>query len=80
MFKSEKPGLVLLDLRLPGMDGLECFKELKKLDPKVVVIVVTIVTRQDAIDEANGLGAKGYITKPITEKKLLEAVNKALGK
>mgnify|MGYP001579815355 CR=1 FL=1 len=42
-FKSEKPDLVLLDLRLPGMGGVECLRELKKIDSKVKVIIVTIV-------------------------------------
>ena len=78
-FKADKPDLVLLDLRLPGMDGLECFKELKKLDANVKVIVVTIVTRQESIDEANKLGAKGYIVKPITEAKLVGKVKEILG-
>ena len=79
LVQSEKPDLVLLDLRLPGMDGLECFKKLKELSPTVKVIVVTIVTRQDSIDEAKKLGAIDYIIKPITEKKLLDPVKKALG-
>jgi len=79
LYKTNKADLVLLDLRLPGMDGLECFKELKKIDANVKVIVVTIVTRQDAIDEATKLGAKAYITKPITEKKLLDQVKTVLG-
>ena len=73
-YKNEKPDLVLLDLRLPGMDGLECFKKLKEIDPAVKVIVITIVTRQDSVDEANKLGVKGYIIKPITEEKLLPAI------
>lgn len=66
-------------MRLPGIDGLECYKKLKEIDPKVKVIVVSIVTRQDSIDEATKLGAKAYIIKPITEQKLLEPVKKVLG-
>lgn len=77
--KSEKPDLVLLDLRLPGMDGLECFKELKKAVPGIKVIVVTIVTRQESVDEATKLGAKAYIMKPITEAKLVPEVKRVIG-
>lgn len=79
-YKKEKPDIVLLDLRLPGMDGIECFKKLKQADPRVKVIVVTIVTRQDSVDECMKLGAKAYIMKPITQTKLLEPINKVLGK
>jgi len=78
-YKSEKPDLVLLDLRLPGMDGLETFKELKKADAGVKVIVVTIVTRQESVDEATKLGAKAYIMKPVTEQKLVPEVKKVVG-
>jgi len=77
--KTEKPDLVLLDLRLPGMDGLECFKEMKKISPGIKVIVVTIVTRQESVDEASKLGAKAYIMKPVTEAKLIPEVKKVLG-
>ena len=79
-YKSEKPALVLLDLRLPGMDGLECFAELKKIDKNVKVIVVTIVTRQESVDEATKLGAKAYIMKPVTALKILPEVEKVIGK
>jgi len=78
-YKDQKPDLVLLDLRLPGIDGLECFKELKKIDSNVNVIVVTIVTRQDSVDEATKLGAKGYIIKPITADKLVPTIKEILG-
>ncbi len=78
-YKTNRPDLVLLDLRLPGMDGLECFKKLKAINPKVKVIVVTIVTRQDSVDEAKKLGAVDYIIKPITEQKLLTPIKKVLG-
>ena len=79
MYKAEKPNLVLLDLRLPGMDGLEVFKELKKINSGVKVIVVTIVTRQESVDEATKLGAKAYIMKPVTEKKLIPEVKRVVG-
>ncbi|MBT4824523.1 response regulator [Candidatus Woesearchaeota archaeon] len=78
LFKKEKPDLVLLDLRLPGMDGIECFKKLKKEDPRVKVIIVSIVTRQESVDECMKLGAKAYIMKPVTQKKLLDPIKTIL--
>ena len=79
IYKKEKPDLVLMDMRLPGMDGLECLQELKKINPNVKVIVVSIVTRKETMDEATKLGAKGYIIKPITEDKLIPKIKEVLG-
>ena len=79
IYPVEKPDLVLMDLRLPGMDGLECFKELKKINPTVKVIVVSIIAREDTMKEAKELGAKGYVIKPITEQKLITEIKKVMG-
>lgn len=78
-YKASKPDLILLDLRLPGIDGLEAFKEIRKIDPKVKVIVVSIVTRQESVDAATKLGAKAYVMKPVTEAKLVPEVKKVIG-
>ena len=78
MYKADKPDLVLLDLRLPGIDGLECLKQLKDINSDVKVIVVTIVGRKDSIDEATSLGVKAYVLKPVTKEKLIPEVEKAL--
>ena len=79
-YKKEKPNLVLLDLRLPGEPaGLDVYKELKKIDAGVKCIVVSIVRGQESIDEALKLGIKAYITKPVTEQKLIPEVKKVLG-
>lgn len=77
-YKKERPDLVLMDVRLPGMDGLECFEKLKKINPLVKVIALTIVLRKDAIDKAKRLGVKDYIVKPIKETELLDSVKKVL--
>jgi two-component system, chemotaxis family, chemotaxis protein CheY len=80
LYKKEKPDLVLLDLRLPGMQGMDVFKELKKINRSVKVIVVSIVRKQESIDSAKKVGILGYITKPITSAKLLPQVEAAIGK
>lgn len=79
LYKKEKPDLVLLDIRLPGMDGVECLKKLKEINPKVKVVIVSIITRQESIEECKKLGVVSYIMKPITSRKLLGPVKKALG-
>ncbi|MBN2013623.1 MAG: response regulator [Candidatus Altiarchaeota archaeon] len=78
-YKKEKPDLVLLDLRMPGMPGMEVLEELKKINPRVRVIIVSIVRKKETVDEALKLGVEAYVSKPITTEKLIPEVKKALG-
>jgi DNA-binding NarL/FixJ family response regulator len=66
-----------MDLRLPGIDGLETFKKLKEINPLVKVIFVSVVTRKESVDAAKQMGVKNYVYKPITEEKLISAVKAA---
>ena len=60
------PEVVLLDIQMPGMDGLQTLKKIKEMHPKVKVIMVTAVETQEKIEEAMRLGADNYITKPLS--------------
>jgi DNA-binding response OmpR family regulator len=60
------PEVVLLDIQMPGMDGLQVLKKIKEIYPKVKVIMVTAVETQEKIEEAMRLGADNYITKPLS--------------
>ncbi len=61
-----EPEVVLLDIQMPGMDGLQTLKKIKDNHPKVKVIMVTAVETQEKIEEAMRLGADNYITKPLS--------------
>jgi len=61
-----KPEVVLLDIQMPGMDGLQTLKKIKSTYPQVKVIMVTAVETQEKIEEAMRLGADNYITKPLS--------------
>lgn len=63
---SFQPSVVLLDIQMPGMDGLSALKKIKEKYSKVKVIMVTAVETQDKIEEAMRLGADNYITKPLS--------------
>lgn len=65
LLKEERPHVVLLDVRMPGPNGLSVLQRIKKIDPRTTVIMVTAVECGDAGAEALKLGADGYITKPI---------------
>jgi len=70
----EEPSLILLDIHMPGMDGMECLRQIKKLNRDVLVIMVTCITDIDIAKKALGLGAIDYITKPLSFEALETAI------
>ena len=64
--EKEKPHIVLLDIHMPGMDGMSTLKELKKRTPALKVIMVTAIETRDKIEEAIRIGADNYITKQLS--------------
>ncbi len=75
---NESPDLVILDMKIPGMDGLEILKEIKKIDASMKVIMMTAYGELDMIKEATELGALTHFTKPFDIDELRMAVNKQL--
>lgn len=73
--RSESPDLVLLDMKIPGMDGLEILKHLKEIDPAIKVIMMTAYGELDMIKEATNLGALMHFTKPFDIDEMRIAVN-----
>jgi len=63
--KEERPHLVLLDVRMPGMNGLDVLRKVRHFDQEVGVIMVTAVNEEDTGREALKLGAFDYIVKPL---------------
>ena len=61
-----KPQIVLLDIKMPGMDGIQVLGTLKKKFPRTKVIMVTALETRDKIEECLRLGADNYITKPLS--------------
>jgi len=63
--KEIRPHIVLLDIMMPGMGGIEVLKGIKKVDPAVAVIMVTGIYDEELAKRAVALGADEYVTKPI---------------
>jgi len=76
--KSEKPEIVLLDIKMKGMDGVAVLKHMKDIDRNLKVIMVTALEDQDTIYEAYRLGACDYITKPLVLDHLVQSIEKNL--
>ena len=68
--KEEKPNIVLLDIRMPGMGGVETLKKIKEIDKEIGVIMITAVKEEETAKETLKLGAYDYITKPMDLKYL----------
>jgi two-component system response regulator (stage 0 sporulation protein F) len=77
--KTQGPNLVLLDMKIPGMDGLEILKKIKEYDRSIKVIMMTAYGELDMIKEATDLGALMHFTKPFDIDEMRLAVNLQLG-
>ncbi len=78
MLENEQFDLVLTDLKMPDMDGLEVLKTIKSKWPDMIVIIITGYGTISTAVQAMKLGAYEYIEKPFTPEDILNAVNKAL--
>jgi DNA-binding NarL/FixJ family response regulator len=70
-----QPEVVLMDINLPGMNGVECVRQLKHLLPKVQVMMLTVYEDTENIFNALAAGATGYMLKRTPQKELLEAIH-----
>jgi DNA-binding response OmpR family regulator len=72
--KEERPHLILLDVRMPKMNGLEVLKRVRAIDREVGVIMVTAVKEEETGRQALRMGAFDYITKPLDLKYLEQSL------
>lgn len=75
-YKNESPDLVIMDVNMPGMDGIVALQEIIKFDKNAKVIILTNLAQQESIMQAVKFGAKNYLVKPLDEAKLLTQVKK----
>ena len=78
MLTEEAYDLVISDLKMPGMDGLEVFDELRKMRPDIPVIIITAYGSPEAADEALKKGVADFITKPFRKDTILFTMNRVL--
>ena len=69
-----KPGLVLLDINMPKMDGLQALEEIRKISPASVVLMVSAELTMDRVSEAIKIGASGFVVKPLNPGSVLDKI------
>lgn len=76
--EKDNPDLVLLDMKIPGMDGLEILKHIKSTHPQIKVIMMTAYGELDIIKQAKDLGAISHFTKPFDIDEMRNVVDQNL--
>jgi DNA-binding NarL/FixJ family response regulator len=71
---KENPNVVLMDINLPGLNGVECVRQLKSLAPEIHVIMLTVYEDTESIFNALAAGATGYLLKRTPRAELLDAI------
>jgi len=78
-YKELKPDLVMMDITMPEMDGIQALKAIKASDAGATVIMCSAMGQQAMVIESIQSGAKDFIVKPFDKDRVLEAVKKAIG-
>ena len=78
-YSETKPDLVLMDITMPEMDGIQALKKIKEMDPNASVIMCSAMGQQAMVIEAIQSGAMDFIVKPFQAERVLEAVKKVVG-
>lgn len=77
-YKERRPDLVIMDVTMPEMDGIESLKAIMEFDTSAVVIMCTAMGQQERIVEAITAGAKDFIVKPFQGDRILKSIERAL--
>jgi DNA-binding response OmpR family regulator len=77
--KQEDYGVIVLDLRLPGIDGLRVFEEVKEIKPQTKGVIITAYPSQETLEKAKRLGLLDYLPKPFKVEDLEKIIGGALG-
>ena len=78
LIKEGACDLLITDLKMPGMDGMQLILEVKKIDKTIPILVITAYGSEASAAEATSIGAYNYFTKPFRKEQILIAISRAL--
>lgn len=77
-YQRENPDLVLLDVNMPVMDGIETLTALKQVDPDCIVVMLTSLANRQTIEQASELGATNYIRKDSSREEITQTLTEVI--
>lgn len=78
IYRREQPDLVLLDVNMPILDGIATLRELKKIDPDAVVVMLTSLANRQTVEEALELGASNYLRKDTPKDEIVQHLQETI--
>jgi len=78
LYKTHKPSLVTLDINMPGADGIQTLRAIKKIDPSAKIIIISSFEQKQLVDVAFRYGAREYVVKPFDRSQVGLVINKVL--
>ena len=78
LYKELKPDLVIMDITMPNMDGIEALRNIKAMDADAKVVMCSAMGQEAMVMEAIKLGALDFIVKPFKADRIIQTVNKVL--
>jgi two-component system chemotaxis response regulator CheY len=78
-YKEVKPDLVIMDITMPELDGIEAVKEIKKINANANIIMCSAMGQQSMVIESIQAGAKDFIVKPFQPDRVIDAIKKVIG-
>jgi two-component system, response regulator PdtaR len=80
LVRQHEPDLVILDVKMPGADGLAAARAIRDLDLRVAVLILTAFSQRNLIDEARDAGVVAYLVKPFQRIELIPAIDQAVAR
>lgn len=78
LYKKTRPDVTLMDILLPGLDGLSAIRKIRELDPAATILVVSALAKKDLDKDCIKAGAAGFIKKPFETKVLVNTIKKLI--
>lgn len=79
IFQEKTPDLMIMDINMPHMDGLETLKAIKKMDQEALIVMCSSMNQPKMVMDTLRAGAKDFIIKPFQKKRVIEVVRNTIG-
>ncbi len=80
VYREKKPDIILSDIQMPILDGIEMSRRIKKENPHIPIIVTSAYNEEVHLNNAKAIGIERYVRKPIVIKNLIETIYEVMGK